>query len=111
MHSILRYVCRSVLTKIGLWLTDLTFIDDGNPDTTENGLIYYEKASMVAKRIRELEDCLLKPYDFKPQPSVKEVILAAEISTTIRCHMLTDASMGRKRSLPIVKTEGRKNEH
>lgn len=36
---------------LGLWLQDLTFIDDGNPDNLENGLINFEKARMVGKRL------------------------------------------------------------
>ena len=35
---------------LGLWLADFTFIDDGNADTVEHGMLNYEKASMTAKR-------------------------------------------------------------
>ena len=36
---------------LGLWLADLTFIDDGNPDVLEpEKLLNYEKTAMTAKR-------------------------------------------------------------
>jgi hypothetical protein len=34
---------------------------------------------MVAKRIREFEDCILKPYDIKARLDVRDMILGSEI--------------------------------
>jgi len=39
----------SPLTSEGLYLRDLTFIEDGNPDICENGMINFEKMRMIAK--------------------------------------------------------------
>jgi son of sevenless-like protein len=47
----LRSISSTCIPYLGLWLADLTFIDDGNPDTIDpEKLINYEKAAMTAKR-------------------------------------------------------------
>jgi len=47
---------------LGLWLTDLTFIDDGNPKVCDDGLFNFEKAEMVARRLLDFRDCISVQY-------------------------------------------------
>jgi len=50
---------------LGLYLSDLTFIEDGNPDTLADGAyVNFEKCSMVAKVIQDLCKHQLQPYNF-----------------------------------------------
>jgi len=50
---------------LGLYLSDLTFIEDGNPDTLPDGAyVNFEKCSMVAKVIQDLCKFQLQPYNF-----------------------------------------------
>lgn len=64
---------------LGLWLSDLTFIDDGNPDNLDSGLLNFEKVSMTAKRIREFQDCLTLPYNIGSYDKVRSLLANAEI--------------------------------
>jgi len=50
---------------LGLYLSDLTFIEDGNPNTLSDGAyINFEKCSMVARVIQDLCKHQLQPYNF-----------------------------------------------
>eukprot|EP01114_Cavostelium_apophysatum_P011920 TRINITY_DN2649_c0_g1_i2.p1 TRINITY_DN2649_c0_g1~~TRINITY_DN2649_c0_g1_i2.p1 ORF type:complete len:1487 (-),score=443.17 TRINITY_DN2649_c0_g1_i2:51-4511(-) len=69
----------TLIPYLGLWLQDLTFIDDGNPEQVEGNLINVEKARMVAKRIREFQDGLVVPYHFTPIPTVQESLQDVEV--------------------------------
>ena len=50
----LKEVERPLVPYLGLWLTDLTFIDDGNPKVLEDGLFNFEKAEMVNSNIHKM---------------------------------------------------------
>jgi len=39
---------------LALYLRDITFITDGNPDFTEEGLINFEKMLLLGSRIQEV---------------------------------------------------------
>jgi len=50
---------------LGLYLSDLTFIEDGNKDTLADGAyVNFEKCSMVAKVIQDLCKHQVQPYNF-----------------------------------------------
>ena len=58
-HKMLRYhilQCAPPLVPfIGLFLKDLTFIEDGNATILENGLINMEKCTMVSNIIQSIQ--------------------------------------------------------
>jgi len=47
----------------GIWLTDLVFIDDGNPNTI-SGLINFRKREMTYKIIEDIQQYAQTPYNF-----------------------------------------------
>jgi len=51
-----------VIPYIGMWLTDLTFLEDGNPDETPGGLINFEKRFMISAVIRDVQQYQQTPY-------------------------------------------------
>ena len=53
-----------IVPYLGTYLTDLVFIDDGNPDTME-GLINFRKREMVYKVIEEIQQYQQSPYNFE----------------------------------------------
>jgi len=50
---------------LGLYMKDLTFTEDGNPDMV-NGLINFSKRRLLYRIISQLQQFQLKPYDIKP---------------------------------------------
>ena len=67
------------LPHLALWLQDLVFIYDGNPDNLENSIINFEKCRMVAKRIQDFEDCLALPYKMEGNPSIRQSLVGNEV--------------------------------
>ncbi|KAJ3423379.1 guanine nucleotide exchange factor [Anaeramoeba flamelloides] len=55
-----------VLPYIGMYLTDLTFIEDGNPNFTENKLINFQKHLLLSKLIRKIRRFQEIPFELKP---------------------------------------------
>jgi hypothetical protein len=45
-------------------LSDCTFIEDGNPDTTKDGLINFQKRELVYKAISDVAKYQQTPYQF-----------------------------------------------
>eukprot|EP01094_Clydonella_sp_ATCC50884_P023673 TRINITY_DN5739_c0_g1_i2.p1 TRINITY_DN5739_c0_g1~~TRINITY_DN5739_c0_g1_i2.p1 ORF type:complete len:981 (-),score=236.14 TRINITY_DN5739_c0_g1_i2:206-2971(-) len=54
---------------IGVYLKDLTFIEDGNPDTTD-GLINFAKRGLIYRIIEDVQQYQLKDYDIKQDLSI-----------------------------------------
>jgi hypothetical protein len=46
----------------GVYLSDLTFIEDGNADTVHNGLINFDKRRFLANVISEIQQYQQTPY-------------------------------------------------
>jgi len=55
---------------LGVYQTDLTFIEDGNPDFLDNGYINFFKRRLVAEVIRELQIYQHKGYAFSSVESI-----------------------------------------
>ena len=62
---------------IGLFLTDLTFADDGNTDTVDETMINLEKARMVYRIVSELSGYYAGYYALAPLLSIQRFILGA----------------------------------
>ncbi|KZV95025.1 ras GEF [Exidia glandulosa HHB12029] len=60
---------------LGVYLTTLTFIQDGSPDTLKEGnLINFNKRHKIAEVIREMKTFQAKPYNLTPIPYVLSFI-------------------------------------
>lgn len=59
-----------LVPHIGVYLTDLTFIEEGNPDNLESGHINFVKRRMIADRIVEIKQLQQTPYNLMKLPQV-----------------------------------------
>ncbi|KNC48161.1 uncharacterized protein AMSG_04390 [Thecamonas trahens ATCC 50062] len=59
---------------LGMWLTDLTFLEDGNPDTTDEGLINFAKYDLIAKVLGDVRQFQLMRYQLVPVELVQDFI-------------------------------------
>jgi hypothetical protein len=50
----------------GLYLRDLTYVDDGNQTITERGYVNFEKLHMVSKLLLELKEYQYAHFVFRP---------------------------------------------
>lgn len=60
---------------LGLILTDLVFVEDGNPDRLPNGHLNWTKCEKIAEVLHHVQLCQQEKYKFEPNPSVIDVYL------------------------------------
>jgi son of sevenless-like protein len=71
---------------LGVYLADLTFIEDGNPDRVPSAddsgreLINFAKMRMLAKVIDEIRFYQQDPFAFEPVPRIQEYLQNEELS-------------------------------
>ncbi|KAI2660225.1 Ras-specific guanine nucleotide-releasing factor 2 [Labeo rohita] len=56
---------------LGMYLTDLAFIEEGTPNFTEEGLVNFSKMRMISHIIREIRQFQQAPYRIDLQPKVQ----------------------------------------
>ncbi|KAK2740125.1 hypothetical protein FQN57_006240 [Myotisia sp. PD_48] len=59
----------------GVYLTDLTFIEDGIPSLTPADLINFNKRAKTAEVIRDIQQYQNAPYQLVPVPELQEYVL------------------------------------
>ncbi len=70
----------SCVPYLGLFLSDLTFISDGNQDFWKGtNLINFEKRVMIANVILKIQEYQSRPYCFKPIPEIITFLTEVEI--------------------------------
>jgi hypothetical protein len=75
-RSALKKAPLPTLPFLGLFLTDLTFTDDGNPDMRNNGkLINFDKYAKTAKIIQELQRYQGKSYNFTEVLEIRDFLM------------------------------------
>ncbi|KAM6986445.1 ras-specific guanine nucleotide-releasing factor 2 isoform 2-T2 [Aplochiton taeniatus] len=60
---------------LGMYLTDLAFIEEGTPNFTEKGLVNFSKMRMISHIIREIRQFQQAPYRIEHQPKVTQFLL------------------------------------
>ncbi|XP_028968781.1 ras-specific guanine nucleotide-releasing factor 1-like, partial [Galendromus occidentalis] len=60
---------------LGMYLTDLSFIEEGTPNFTEDGLLNFSKMRMIAHVIREIRHFQQTPYKIEQVPKVFNYLL------------------------------------
>ncbi|XP_054160727.1 ras-specific guanine nucleotide-releasing factor 1-like [Oppia nitens] len=60
---------------LGMYLTDLSFIEEGTPNFTEEGLLNFSKMRMIAHVIREIRHFQQTPYKIEHNPKVTNYLL------------------------------------
>ncbi|CAI7641450.1 unnamed protein product [Penicillium glandicola] len=87
----LRLAVAPCIPFLGLFLKDLTFIEDGNPATTPEGLINFHKYTMLASTIHEVQRLKEAPYPLQTVPELQEY-LATQLQSAVDIHDLWDKS-------------------
>jgi RasGEF domain/RasGEF N-terminal motif len=60
-----------ILPYLGVYLTDLTFIEEGNPDFSNGGLINFRKREFAYGVITEIQQYQLDAFPFRPDPNIQ----------------------------------------
>ncbi|XP_043951929.1 ras-specific guanine nucleotide-releasing factor 2 isoform X3 [Gambusia affinis] len=60
---------------LGMYLTDLAFIEEGTPNFTEEGLVNFSKMRMISHIIREIRQFQQAPYRIEHQSKVTQFLL------------------------------------
>lgn len=60
---------------LGMYLTDLSFIEEGTPNFTEEGLLNFSKMRMIAHVIREIRHFQQTPYKIDLNPKAVNYLL------------------------------------
>ncbi|KGO39984.1 Guanine-nucleotide dissociation stimulator CDC25 [Penicillium expansum] len=89
----LRVAVAPCVPFLGLFLKDLTFIEDGNAAMTPEGLINFHKYTMLASTIHEIQRLKEAPYSLRPVPELQEY-LATQLQSAVDLHDMWDKSCG-----------------
>lgn len=77
----------------GVYLTDLTFIEDGIPSVIKKtNLINFAKRSKTAEVIRDIQQYQNVPYPLQPVPELQDYILT-NMQTAGDVHEMYDRSL------------------
>ena len=87
LRTALHRVEGPALPYMGVYLTDLTFIEDGNRDETEDGLVNFKKRAAVAQVLSTVRRYQCEPYAFE---QISEIQQAFRLRFT---KALSDADM------------------
>jgi hypothetical protein len=60
---------------LGLYMSDLTFLDNGNPNFHGDGLINFSKCRLIYNQIRDLILRQDKPYNFEEVPALHDSLM------------------------------------
>uniref|UniRef100_A0A8C5NHW9 Ras-specific guanine nucleotide-releasing factor 1-like n=1 Tax=Gouania willdenowi TaxID=441366 RepID=A0A8C5NHW9_GOUWI len=76
---------------LGMYLTDLAFIEEGTPNYTEDNLVNFSKMRMISHIIREIRQFQQTAYKVDYQPKVAKYLL--DYSSALDEESLYDASL------------------
>jgi len=78
-----------LIPYLGVYLTDLTFIEDGNPDRLEGGLINWVKRQRYAAVLKDIQQYQQTPYCLEEVPFIQEYLLRYEPLDEDQCYKLS----------------------
>jgi len=101
LRSVLKLCNGAVIPYMGMYQTDLTFIEDGNPDKIGD-LHNFSKRILVSNVIQEIKQYQQAPYHLEPVPVVQNYLssIAANLLDKETCY---------QKSLAILPRGGLKN--
>eukprot|EP01119_Soliformovum_irregulare_P004557 TRINITY_DN1560_c0_g1_i1.p1 TRINITY_DN1560_c0_g1~~TRINITY_DN1560_c0_g1_i1.p1 ORF type:complete len:1166 (+),score=383.87 TRINITY_DN1560_c0_g1_i1:136-3633(+) len=67
-----------IIPYLGVYLSDLTFIEDGNSDLIDGGLINFDKRRLLASVIAEIQQYQLQSYAFAEIPPIRDFLLSVK---------------------------------
>jgi len=88
-REVLSSISVACIPYIGLFLSDLTFIEEGNPDFLENGFVNFIKSKMVADVIRQIQRFQKRPFNLKTVPSIQQYLWQHQTLSEKECFQLS----------------------
>lgn len=79
MREVLHRCDPPCIPYLGMYLTDLSFIEEGTPDFTPDGLLNFSKMRMIAHVIREIRHFQQTPYKIDHIPKVTSYLLDSSL--------------------------------
>lgn len=89
-----------IIPYLGLYLNDLTYIEDGNPNVFD-GKINWKKRKRITKVLEEILKAQQQPFNFAPVPIIRDYILKGQTSCL-------DIDLQYKLSLELESRDGKK---
>jgi len=74
---------------LGVHLSDLTFIEEGNPDKLENGFVNFFKCRMVAEVIKEVQQFQQQPYNLTAVNEISGPLTSHKVVSESECFKLS----------------------
>jgi son of sevenless len=106
LRSALRTVDPPAVPYLGVFLTDLTFIEEGNTDVLHNTeLINFDKRRKIASVIQEIRQRQHIPYNLCPVPSIQDLILNSTPLTEQVAYKLSVQNEQKIKSQAAIKAE------
>ncbi|CAG8921850.1 unnamed protein product [Penicillium salamii] len=87
----LRVAVPPCIPFLGLFLKDLTFIEDGNPALTPEGMINFHKYTMLATTVQDVQRWKEAPYCLQPVPELQEYF-TKQLHSAVELHEMWDKS-------------------
>ncbi|XP_068694314.1 ras-specific guanine nucleotide-releasing factor 2-like isoform X2 [Montipora foliosa] len=78
MREALRCADPPCVPYLGFYLTDLAFIEDGTPNSSENGLINFSKMRMIAQVVQEIKHYQQNKYTLEHDKKVIQYLTSKE---------------------------------
>lgn len=72
-------------------MKDLTFIEDGNPALTPEGMINFHKYAMLATTVQDVQRWKEAPYCLQPVPELQEYF-TKQLHSAVELHEMWDKS-------------------
>lgn len=88
-REILRSSPTPAVPYFGIYMKDLTFITEGNPDFLKGGLVNLSKRRQVFAVIDEICRFQRNCYNFQDVPEIREYLLSQEIRTEAELHKIS----------------------
>ena len=80
------------IPHLGVFLTDLTFIEQGNPDVVQENLINFKKQQLVYDVITKIKQFQIEGYNFALVPEL-QTVLSLETYEIVADNVLFDHSL------------------
>lgn len=74
----------ATLPHLGLFLMDITFINDGNPTFLENGHVNFLKMNILAKTLRIIRICQETTFSIRSYPELRDFLLREKNSLSMK---------------------------
>ncbi|XP_004364199.2 hypothetical protein CAOG_03360 [Capsaspora owczarzaki ATCC 30864] len=88
-RAVIKEASTPAVPYFGIYLKDLTFIDDGNPDLLRGGLINVAKRRQVYSILKEIEFFQEQPYNLQDVPDIRQFLGKVRSMTEDEMHALS----------------------